>query len=73
MRSPRQQAIDNLRKQQQQSGFGLFSDRDAFDKMFDSPMRTFAKFGVIALVINLLLWGGLIALTLFLLAHFGVI
>jgi len=82
-RNARQDAINRLREQQR--GFPsdrMFDERfdrhfnkmeSRFDKAFEQPGRTFLKMGLLAVVLNLLFWGGLLVLGFFLLSHFGVI
>lgn len=80
-RNARQDAINRLREQQESHGrFGsdLFDERfdrhfDSFDKAFDNPVGFFAKFGILAIVLNFLFFGGLLVLLFILLNYFGVI
>jgi hypothetical protein len=39
-----------------------FEDDDWFDKAFEKPGRTFLKFGLVAVLLNLLFWGAIIAM-----------
>lgn len=64
----RKSQINRLRASQHgKNGF------DTFDSFFDrvdnnlnfKPKRTFVKFGLIAIFLNLLLWGALIAMVVF--------
>lgn len=83
-RNARQDAINRLREQQSRtfSSDRMFDERfdrhfdkmeSRFDKAFDNPVGFFAKFGILALVLNFLFWGGLLVLGFVLLNYFGVI
>jgi hypothetical protein len=64
MKSERQRQINEIRENQKRQGNDWFFD--TFDKnldnMVDHPFRTFFKMGLVAVLLNLILWGTLIAM-----------
>lgn len=61
----RQGQINRLRAEQNRKTDPFDRLDSLFDNMEFKPKRTFFKFGLVAILLNLLFWGALIAMVIF--------